>query len=87
MPIRVVVVVKRVSPDRTGTPVYQAHLRQAAGGNVLFYSRRAQTTSGAKREAERLFGHLAWQEPPAALRQSEPECNQVAYLNLENVPS
>lgn len=78
MSIRIVVVVKRVGPE-----LYQAQLRHAAGGNLLFFSRRVDRSSAAKREAERLFGTLRWQEPPEPLKQSEPEVAQVAYLNLE----
>ena len=77
-PLRIVMVLKRVEPGR-----YQAQLRETAGGNALFYSRRVNRLSAAKREAETLFGPLRWQEPPAALRESEPEVNQVAYLNLQ----
>jgi hypothetical protein len=74
--MRIVIVIKRVGPGQ-----YQAQLRKAAGGNHLFYSRREDRTSGAKRAAEKLFGPLEWQEPPAALKRSEPEVNQVAYYN------
>lgn len=74
--IRLVIVVKRLDNR------YQAQIRYAAGSNVEFFGRREQNTSAAKRMAERLFGPLDWQEPPAALKQSEPEVNQLAYLNL-----
>jgi len=40
--------------------------------------------SNAKRDAEALFGPLEWQEPPEALQRSEPEVNQIAYLNLRS---
>ena len=74
--MRIVIVALRLPDGR-----YQAQLRPSAGSNALFYSRRVSTTSGAKREAERLFGPLEWQQPPAALHESEPTVNQVAYWN------
>ena len=81
MPLRIVIVVKRVSQPGSDQPAYQAQLRYAAGSNALFFSRRTQSTSAAKREAERVFGPLRWEEAPDRLKESEPECNQVAYLN------
>lgn len=74
--MRIVIVIKRL-----GEGQYQAQLRASAGGNVLFFSRRQNRTSSAKRDAEALFGALEWQAPPAALMASEPEVNQVAYYN------
>ena len=74
---RIVIVVKRLEEGK-----YQAQIRTTAGGNHLFYSRREQNTSRAKKAAEELFGPLDWQEPPAALKASEPTVNQVAYVNL-----
>ncbi len=75
--LRIVIVAKRLEVDR-----YQIHLRTAAGGDVLFFSRRSNRLSSAKRDAELLFGPLDWQPAPEALQQSEPGANQVAYLNL-----
>ncbi len=75
--LRIVLVAKRVERDR-----YQVQLRPAAGSNFLFFTRRSNRLSGAKRDAEQLFGQLQWQEPPAELRISEPDVNQVAYLNI-----
>ncbi len=74
---RVVIVIKRV-----GDGQYQAQLRLAAGGNLLFYSRREQKTSTAKRAAEQLFGPLDWMMPPERLQASEPEVSSVAYCNF-----
>lgn len=74
--MRIVITLKR-----TGEGQYQAQLRTAAGSNALFFSRRQNRTSSAKRDAEALFGPLEWQEPPEALKRSEPEVNQVAYVN------
>jgi hypothetical protein len=73
---RIVVVLKRVEGG------YQAQLREAAGGNHLFYSRRDSKSSNARKVAEQMFGTLAWQDPPERLTQSEPGVLRVAYLNL-----
>ena len=78
MSIRIVVAVKRV-----GSGLYQAQLRQAAGCTLLFFSRQVDRNSAAKREAERPFGALRWQEQPEPLKRRGPQVNQVAYLNLE----
>lgn len=75
--MRIVIVIKNLGEGR-----YQAQLRQTAGSNVLFFSRRQNQASNAKRDAELMFGPLEWQVPPVALKQSEPEVLQVAYLNL-----
>ena len=74
--MRIAIVVKSLGEGR-----YQASLRLDAGGNVLFFSRRQNRASSAKRDAEALFGPLDWLEPPAALRRSEPEVLAIAYWN------
>ncbi len=74
--VRIVIVVKFLGEGK-----YQAQLRTTAGGHAIFYSRRETRTSAAKRAAEEIFGPLDWQEAPEALKRSEPEVNQVAYVN------
>lgn len=74
--MRIVIAIKR-----TGEGQYQAQLRASAGGNVLFFSRRQNRASSAKRDAELLFGALEWQEAPELLKRSEPEVSSVAYVN------
>jgi hypothetical protein len=74
--MRIVIVIKNLGEGR-----YQASLRKDAGSNVLFFSRRQNRTSGAKRDAEALFGPLEWQAPPESLKRSEPDALQVAYWN------
>jgi hypothetical protein len=64
-----------------GEGKYQAQLRTAAGANMVFYSRRSSKGSNAKRDAELLLGSLTWVEPPARLKESEPEVSSVAYYN------
>lgn len=61
---------------------YQAQLRQAAGGNLIFFSRRQGKASAAKRDAELLFGPLEWIQAPSELRASEPMVLQIAYINV-----
>lgn len=79
--IRLVFVALRLGDGR-----YQVQVRQGVGGNGILYTRRVQgATSAAKREVERLFGKLNWQLPPERLKQSEPNANQVAYLNVQPV--
>lgn len=74
--MRIVIVIKSVGDGR-----FQASLRSAAGANPLFYSRRDDRVSKIKRDVELLFGPLEWQDPPAALKKSEPEVLTVAYWN------
>ena len=64
---RVVVVVKRLEDGK-----YQAHLRLNAGSDPMFFSRREQSSSNAKRAAESMFGKLIWDEVPARLKECEP---------------
>lgn len=74
--MRIVVVIVSLGDGK-----YQAQLRNAAGGNHLFFSRRENRSSAANRVAGQLFGQLQWQDAPEQLRRSEPGALQVAYWN------
>jgi len=80
MPV-VTVIVSRDRTDRNPSAGYRFHLWDQLGDP--YASSRASThSSGAKRDAERLFGPLEWVEPKV-LGIEEPWVLQAALVNVQ----
>jgi hypothetical protein len=79
--VRIYIIIKRLYEREQSR--YQAQLRTHPLGNPIFYSRREDRSSKAKRAAEEMFGTLSWSsEVPENLREREPEISSISFVNF-----